>query len=358
MENEVKVVKKRGRKPKPKVDVEIESNTKIPKKRGRKPKPKTETDLVEKIPKKRGRKPKEKVYSVSKQFINEDNNEENIILHLPILQSEIDNINNSSLVEYNDNETDNPNPYEPELNFQEINNKDVKKEEYKYETNEEIKPSLNKNTTENYEELQQVNDNSNKKLVKRNLSNIMYEFIDGNNRLEWPKSTNIYCLWCCHPFDSIPCALPEKLINDKFYLSGCFCSFNCAASYNFDQTEYNVWERYTLLNLLYKKIYNTEYMKIKLAPPKKTLKIFGGFLSIEEFRKNFLINKEYNVIYPPMISLIPTIEEHIFEDIIDNNSFIPLNENNVQQVELKLKRNKPLTDPKKTLESYMDLKIL
>ena len=50
---------------------------KIPKKRGRKPKIKLEEE-VEKIPKKRGRKPKEKIYSIKelpKTFFEENKNE-------------------------------------------------------------------------------------------------------------------------------------------------------------------------------------------------------------------------------------------------------------------------------------------
>ena len=53
---EVKVPKKRGRKPKP-----PSTEVKVLKKRGRKPKQKTSKDLINKIPKKRGRKPKHKV---------------------------------------------------------------------------------------------------------------------------------------------------------------------------------------------------------------------------------------------------------------------------------------------------------
>ncbi len=96
---------------------------------------------------------------------------------------------------------------------------------------------------------------------------------------------------------------------------------------------------------------------IKLAPPRQTLKIFGGFLGIEEFRKNFLTNNAYSVVMPPMVSLVPRIEENIFEPV-ERKLFVPLDDQSVQDATLKIKRDKPLTDPAKTLESYMDLKIL
>ncbi len=339
----IKEEKKRGRKPKIKSDkLEIKAS---PKKRGRKPKPKSEEDLKPKVPRKRGRKPKEKVYSISKPIITkQDTIDENSILHIPITQSDLNKIDNDLILPSDTSDIKTPEPYEPETNFEMVVSNPIKT----------VLP------TESYsnEELAQIDDYQEKRLVKRNVLNVMYEFIDSNNREEWPKSTNIYCMWCCHPFDMMPCAIPEKYVKGKYYLSGCFCSFNCAAAYNFNEKSYNTWERYSLLNHLYKELYNTYFIKIKLAPPKKTLKIFGGFFTIEEFRKNFLTNNVYSVITPPMISLVPRIEENIFEYTDKSPAFIPLDENMVHDATLKLKRDKPLTNPKMTLESYMDLKIL
>lgn len=96
-ENIEKTVKKRGRKPKIKIEEgqENENKTevvveKVLKKRGRKPKEKTEPE-VQKIPKKRGRKPKEKIYSVKElpKTFYEENKNETLILHLPIQEDEL-----------------------------------------------------------------------------------------------------------------------------------------------------------------------------------------------------------------------------------------------------------------------------
>ena len=92
----------------------METSENSPKKRGRKPKVKDDND---KIPKKRGRKPKDdRVYSVTKPIVQDTNNDEFIILHLPITQSDLDNMNNDSLLNYNPNNS-NPIPYDPEINF-------------------------------------------------------------------------------------------------------------------------------------------------------------------------------------------------------------------------------------------------
>jgi hypothetical protein len=203
------------------------------------------------------------------------------------------------------------------------------------------------------------------KVIKKNLKNIMYEFINANNDKTWPESTNIYCWWCCHPFTCTPCAIPEYYKKEKFYVNGCFCSFNCAASYNFSKNDDNIWERYSLLNLMYKKLYNNKFIKINLAPPREILKIFGGYMAIDEFRENSYKNeKTFSVVNPPLISIIPKIEENISSNSNNsknNKNIFPLtNENilNKTQNNLKLKRNKPVTNPNSTLQSFMDLKIV
>jgi len=201
------------------------------------------------------------------------------------------------------------------------------------------------------------------KIIKKNLRNIMYEFINSNNDKKWPDSTNTYCWWCCHPFQGPPCALPEYYKKEKFYVSGCFCSFNCTASYNFSKNEDTMWERYSFLNLMYKKLYNQKFIKINLAPPREVLKIFGGYMSIEEFRENSLRNdKVFSVVKPPLISIIPKIEENIANVNTKNTKGITpiINENILAKTQnnLKLKRNKPITNPNSTLQSFMDLKIV
>lgn len=340
-----------------------EDSEKTVKKRGRKPKIKSGDDEV-KEPRKRGRKPKEKSYSVSKPIISKvENNEEHVILHLPITMEEF---KKEGL--YKDNGKKNGKKSKDKNKPDEKSTNDLietKGEETELKEDEKTLLTFLKN-----KEIIQINDNIEKKIVKRNVLNIMYEFIDANEKNEWPNITNIYCQWCCHPFNTPPCALPIKYIKGKFFLRGCFCSFNCAAAYNFDNKDYDMWERYSLLNFLYKKMYQTPYIRVKIAPPRESLKIFGGFLSIEEFRLNFLVIKQYEVILPPMISIIPKIEENIFENSMKSSigGEDKLKENKEAGsgiavgtgtgTSLRLKREKPITNPKMTLESYMGLKIL
>ena len=374
----VNVPKKRGRKPK--VQLQSENNNesqveeKIPKKRGRKPKNKSPEDLVEKIPKKRGRKPKEKVYSIKElpKTFYEENKNETLILHLPINLGEKENepkplesshTNNLSIEE---EETSNSEYKLPtQVNFLE-DNIDTKINENSHlldndTSNNQSNNNISKEITNNNKAWEVDQRNANK-VLKKNLRNILYEFIDCNKDKTWPDKTNISCWWCCHKFDNTPCSLPYKCKKDKFYVKGVFCSFNCAASYNFSLNDDDVFERYSLLNLMYKKLYYRKFIKISLAPPRESLKMFGGYLSIEEFRENCLNNdKLFNIIDPPLISIIPKIEESVNHNKEFGNTLrLNVNENILQKTQdtLKLKRKKPVFNPNNSLQSFMDLKII
>ena len=113
------IPKKRGRKPKKKNEDNIVQEKPLPKKRGRKPKKKSDDLVKEKaIPKKRGRKPKKKIYNIIEiEKSNNINNNDNIILHLPIKLGDIDKNNNTSdlklgNISYNPTIPNIPQPYD------------------------------------------------------------------------------------------------------------------------------------------------------------------------------------------------------------------------------------------------------
>jgi hypothetical protein len=232
------VKKKRGRKCKPKDKNSIVE--KVQKKRGRKPKVK-DLNEVDKVPKKRGRKPKEKVYSVKelpKTFFEENKNE-TFILHLPIKISDQNNINNPMPSLKNDNNYSmynegidsykiNENNLLPtqfnlliennNLVFDSNNNYSYIEKEKLIESNEDNISSSNKIKDDLKDEIKEDDIKTNK-VIKKNLRNILYEFINANNDKVWPDSTNIHCWWCCHTFNGVPCALPESYRKEKFYVN-------------------------------------------------------------------------------------------------------------------------------------------
>ena len=373
-----KVKKKRGRKPKPKTQETVQ---KVKKKRGRKPKPKTIEDLKPKVKKKKGRKPKLKNLETSDKEINKKT--DNVILYLPIHSEQLD----SEFVEdaYYKYKPDIPSSpkgyYAQDYDKYEKTTELVKKTKNKKDDSDiaidsdiTISEELELSTVDNnlfkeiddkihFKDMIKIMD-KNKKFFKdttksiETKTEIMTQFIEGNKRGEWPKKTSIYCYWCCQPFSSPPCGLPKKYINNKFYLYGCFCSPECAAAYNFNQySSDEVWEYYSLLNLLYKDLYDT---KIKLAPPRNSLDIFGGHMNIQEFRKyNNNYNKTIKTVMPPVYALIPQLEEKYIEKRV-KKTFVPIDMEKVKRAKenLRLKRSKPVSKYKNTLESCMNLKYL
>ena len=123
------------------------------------------------------------------------------------------------------------------------------------------------------------------------------------------KVSNVLCWWCCHSFDGQKYGIPIRKEKDIYITKGNFCSLNCCKSYN--QTEnlklFEIQKRNTLINMLNKELNKDDkFIDVIEAPARETLEIFGGKLSIEEFRNKKTILK---LIYPPIITIIPDLEE-------------------------------------------------
>ncbi len=388
----------------------------LKKRRGRKPKSKevdeeNEEQSIqddEENGKKRGRKPKEKTYSISTGGVveNEEKASETVILHLPIKkegEERVDpspylkkNINYSMIGSYSVSDLFDPvpssayqfmqptkkkddtivsmmsgteekkevveeekNDYDVNFSFLESEGKDEILEEELIKKPVEEKVVETKTVEYSAGGLMPEEECKTNRVLKKNLKHILYEFVNSNSANTWPESTNTCCWWCCHTFTGMPCALPEVYRRDKFYVCGVFCSFNCAASYNFSKNDGDeMWMRYSLLNLMYKKMYGTKFVKIGLAPPREVLKMFGGYMCIEEFRDTSLrMDKTFQVIKPPMVAIIPKIEENILNRGIrtghTNEHILSKTQNS-----LKLKRTKPVMNPNSTLQSFMNIKIV
>lgn len=117
-------------------------------------------------------------------------------------------------------------------------------------------------------------------------ADFMFAEADNCSLKSWPRQTEVLCFWCSHSFSNVPVGIPIKLFDGKFYCTGTFCSFSCAAAYNYNVRDGNhdIFERNNLINLMASKFgVNTP---VRCAKPREMLKIFGGDLSINDFRKN------------------------------------------------------------------------
>lgn len=114
----------------------------------------------------------------------------------------------------------------------------------------------------------------------------------------WPRKVQIACWYCCHGFDTVPIPLPVAYDERRnvFSTMGWFCSFDCCKSYNLERNSVNRDRCCTLLSLFRLKIKSrggrtplstktASSYGIRGAPPRRKLSMFGGSLSIEEFRR-------------------------------------------------------------------------
>lgn len=162
----------------------------------------------------------------------------------------------------------------------------------------------------------------NKKINNKNISNKkIHVILSSYKNKPWPTSSPYVCWNCTEPFQNAPVGIPTiantniDKYKETYYFDGNFCSFNCAARYLNDDkhtNEYQSGTLYEILNFIYNELYQTEtYQKIKLAPERYTLKKFGGILTIDEYRYNFINNIDYKIFKTPIIPSLNQIQETI-----------------------------------------------
>jgi len=287
----------------------MESNfTDIKKKRGRKPKNYTYEEIVQVEKKKRGRKKKYEIENYNKIQNKEclNNFNHNIVYsddeEVPPIEENKCKISFGNL-----NITVSKKIISEPENFRNLFSQSINENEYSSEEEKEVPIENNeKFYNENKRYMPNIlaetkeTDTIKKLRVITTMRNVVVE------NEQWPESSEVCCWWCCHRFTTNPCPLPIKYdpYRKRFTFIGIFCSWNCVKAYNFDKNDCKTSERSTLITLLVQQLYGiVKAIGIKTAPPRQTLKMFGGYKDIDEFRIGNdtcyhmnLIN--YNYIYP------------------------------------------------------------
>ena len=251
--------------------------------------------------------PKKYKKNIMKKMIK--NNEEHIILQLPINETNIDNIINN---EKNEND---PKPYEKESFF----NSDNKK----------------------------IEDNNNIKIDPNNIINKDDEFCD-MNRKTW-------CFWCIYPIELKVFSMPINYdsISNTYICHGSFCSLQCANAYNFSVNSGSdkVWEINSLIQML-GKLYNMD-IPIRPAPSRYLLNNFsGGKLTIEEYRKLHLNNDTSHVLnLPPMISISSTYE-------VINTSYIKSLSESIKRSDITSQFKQNISEENPNLNNHYEKKTI
>ena len=160
-----------------------------------------------------------------------------------------------------------------------------------------------------------------------------------------------YCFHCCHPSHDKMYGLPiyYNESKDTFTFYGQFCSWECMKSYNLYSNSSFRQNIFNHIQLFHDKIHNDK-KPIRFAPPKTMLKVFGGSLSIDEFRKN---NQKFNVYESPMKYEEQLIEK--YENFTVHHPNESAEGTPVVNEPIKLKRRTPKQTAQNTLEKSMGI---
>jgi hypothetical protein len=297
--------------------MELTELMKIKKKRGRKSK--KELELLEKYahlivnqsikdkPKKRGRKPKGGKIISNKLLDEQSQNElksENVIVHLKCntteflqsIQSKTIGIDeSSSKMVYNPNLEDVKAYEESGLEYQMLdthNSKDTS-ESHKVEKSIIITQEVKTNDSS----IKEINAKLKELKMKLHTNDV-------NDKLS-------PCFHCTESFDNLPVHIPKYELNGRYEVYGCFCQPECAAAYLFRENidDSTKWERYALLNSLYKDVYQYKN-NFKTAPnPFYTLDKYMGNLTIEEYRNLTRQPKKILIVDKPLTKILPELHE-------------------------------------------------
>jgi hypothetical protein len=171
----------------------------------------------------------------------------------------------------------------------------------------------------------------------------------------------------------------------KFFVVGCFCSLECACSYNFQSCGNND----SLLNALSVQLGGPRV--VASAPARLALTMFGGHMSIDDFRAHTYVDgltsggttaggaavaagggggsgsgsgrgssRRLIINSPPMHCVSQHIEEVSDMDMMSEYRYIPLDTDRVTryQERIRLSRTKPLINYKNTLDHSMKVQYL
>jgi len=295
---------------------------------------KNDTEVAVKILKKRGRKPTSKILDIqnleSKNITSSlDPEKECLIIHLPITTKDIlklnkksegldtiteKNTNDSIFIELTESETHHNKELTLTSELQITETSENKKKCYNCQYLSERCNAL-------HQKLQEV---SNIKNIQESLMSKIHDCkidIVNSDICKWKEKTDLWCWWCSHPFTNTPFGLPIKFENNKYSIQGCFCSLNCAKAYNIKENNYRTTEINSLIEDFRRELFGINSYPVIIAPPRQSLKVYGGFLTIDEFRKEFyILNKNIIHLSPNIASVKNFFEEEYHDKIIRSSS--------------------------------------
>jgi hypothetical protein len=139
---------------------------------------------------------------------------------------------------------------------------------------------------------------------------------------------------------------------NKFMTAGTFCSWSCMKTYALDTYGINRGSIICGNMIMMRKKLFGKLGSIKPAPKKYRLVEFGGDLTIEDFRKNLLVDDEPRA--PILSEPVPTI---VIPIVSNTTKMYEIKSSTGTNESLRLKRAKPLKRDQNNLESVLGLVI-
>jgi hypothetical protein len=191
---------------------------------------------------------------------------------------------------------------------------------------------------------------------------LMVQYRELKKTKKIPEKTEIACFWCAHAFSWQPSIIPEREEKGTYRVYGNFCCPNCCMAYLLTENldTHVRWERISLLHRLYGKQYASG--RIFPSPSRECLSLFGGSVSIQQYRSTVAAGKvRVDIQTPPMVSILGSIDTKPidFYDSSMKHTISPLLGEIVPKAEegLRLKRSKPLKEKESTLDSVLKIQI-
>jgi len=178
------------------------------------------------------------------------------------------------------------------------------------------------------------------------------ETINKNDKIYTADS--IWCWWCCHPFQTKTINLPLNIKTDgSLECIGSFCSPECVCAYSIEHgSKYGDYHQQ--IELLHSII--NPLKRIKPAPHREELVVFGGNMQIEEFRNK---KNETVILHPPMVSLKLQMDDLPNEHIAQRSTDQFLNLDNLVLDDIndtkKRKNSKKKKQKVNTLDKFVEM---
>jgi hypothetical protein len=126
----------------------------------------------------------------------------------------------------------------------------------------------------------------------------------------WLKPVEgVVCFHCCHGFETAPVWIPQSLDSKGIYWvrPTPFCSLNCAKAHLVEMNSFAHSQQMMLLHRVARDVYGHCDDKIVASPARQCLEMFGGPMSIVEFRAEHQ-HARVNIEAPPFTPLNMFIE--------------------------------------------------